>query len=316
MNFRTQIPFHKQSQQALIDYNSKVLLLGSCFVEHIGGKLVQHKFDVLQNPFGILFHPLAIERVVRKAIHSEQYIEEELFFHNEQWHCFDVHSRLSDTSKMELLQNLNQRIAQTKYWIDNASHIVITLGTAWGYRHIATDTIVANCHKVPQKQFRKEILSVDAVYESLDSILALIKNYNPESKIIFTVSPVRHLKDGFVENTQSKAHLIAAIHQIIDEKRTYYFPSYELLMDELRDYRFYAKDMIHPNEIAVDYIWEQFQRVWISDEVMPIMKMIIEIDKGQKHKPFNPNSKAHQDFLDKLEAKKQAVLKKIPHLKF
>jgi len=315
MDFRTKIPFQRQ-KQGFIDYNSKLLLLGSCFVEHIGNKLAYCKFQLLQNPFGILFHPLAIESLISSAINNRKFSEEDVFFYNEQWHYFNAHSKLSASSKDELLETLNQQSILTQHWLQKASHIMITLGTAWVYRHISTDTIVSNCHKVPQKQFLKELLSVDTITESLEAILALIKDSNSKAQVIFTVSPVRHLKDGFVENALSKAHLIAAVHQVVDKRKVHYFPSYELMMDELRDYRFYAPDMIHPNEIAVNYIWKQFQSVWLSDDAIPTMKTIIEIEKGLQHKPFNPNSKAHQTFLDKLNAKKNAIVKDFPHISF
>ncbi|WP_338731300.1 GSCFA domain-containing protein [Mangrovimonas cancribranchiae] len=315
MNFRTQIPIQKQ-QHNQVDYHSKVLLLGSCFVENIGDKLSYYKFQTLQNPFGILFHPLAIEALITDAINDKEFTEDDIFLHNELWHYFGAHSKLSSPSKEALLQKLSQQITATKEWLNSATHIVITLGTAWVYRYIETDIIVANCHKIPQKQFQKELLSVDAVIESLQAILVLLKEYNPKTQVIFTVSPVRHLKDGFVENTQSKAHLISAIHQVINKEQSHYFPSYEIMMDELRDYRFYVKDMLHPNETAIDYIWERFQNIWIADEALLTMKTITEIQKGLQHKPFNSKSEAHQVFLKKLELKKRAILEAFPHIIF
>ena len=172
------------------------------------------------------------------------------------------------------------------------------------YRFIETDSIVANCHKVPQKKFLKEILSIDEIAESLDAIITLIKSVNPTINILFTVSPVRHLKDGFVENQQSKAHLITAIHQLVEPRNnTHYFPSYEIMMDELRNYRFYAEDMIHPNKIAINYIWEKFTNSWFSEDSKTTMKEVSTIQNGINHKPFNPNSEQHQQFLEELKNK-------------
>ena len=311
MKLQTKIPLQPQQHNQL-DYNSNVLLLGSCFVENIGKKLDYFKFHYLQNPFGILFHPLAIEALITNSINEKEYTEEHIFFHNEQWHCYDAHSKLSASSKEELLHNLNQQIKATNQQINESTHIIITLGTAWVYRHIETDTIVANCHKVPQKKFLKELLSADEISESLESIIALIKSVNIEVSILFTVSPVRHLKDGFVENTQSKAQLVSAIHQVVESRSLiYYFPSYEIMMDELRDYRFYAEDMIHPNQTAVNYIWDKFQKVWISKDSSKTMEAVEDVQKGLKHKPFNPNSIAHQQFLQNLEEKQKAL-----HLQF
>ena len=290
---------------------------GSCFVENIGKKLDYFKFQNLQNPFGILFHQLAIETLITNAINEKEYTEEDIFFHNEQWHCCDAHSKLSASSKEELLHNLNQQIKATNQQINESTHIIITLGTAWVYRYIETDTIVANCHKVPQKKFLKELLSADEISESLESIIALIKRVNIEVSILFTVSPVRHLKDGFVENTQSKAQLVSVIHQVVESGSSiYYFPSYEIMMDELRDYRFYAEDMIHPNQTAVDYIWDKFRMVWISKSAAKTMDDIDVVQKGINHKPFNPNSKAHKLFLQNLEEKKKSLYIQFPYIAF
>jgi lysophospholipase L1-like esterase len=316
MKLQTKIPLQPQEHNQL-DYNSNVLLLGSCFVENIGKKLDYFKFQNLQNPFGILFHQLAIETLITNAINEKEYTEEDIFFHNEQWHCYDAHSKLSASSKEELLNNLNQQIKATNQQINESTHIIITLGTAWVYRHIETDTIVANCHKVPQKKFLKELLSADEISESLESIIALIKSVNIKVSILFTVSPVRHLKDGFVGNTQSKAQLISAIHQVVESRSSiYYFPSYEIMMDELRDYRFYAEDMIHPNQTAVDYIWDKFRKVWISKSAAKTMDDIDVVQKGINHKPFNPNSKAHKLFLQNLEEKKKSLYIQFPYIAF
>jgi len=316
MKLQTNIPLQPQ-QHNQIDYNSSVLLLGSCFVENIGNKLDYFKFKNLQNPLGILFQPLAIEKLVTNAINENEYTEDYIFFNNEQWHCYDAHSKLSHVSKENLLTDLNKKTKSTNQQIHQSTHIIITLGTVWVYRHIETDSIVANCHKVPQKQFLKELLSVDEIVESLQSIIALIRSVNKKTSILFTVSPVRHLKDGFIENTQSKSHLIAAIHQVVEpRKNLHYFPSYEIMMDELRDYRFYAEDMIHPNKTAINYIWEKFQKVWISQEASITIDAVEVIQKGLKHLPFNPNSEAHQKFLKNLEQRKTLLQEKHSHIIF
>ena len=314
MEFQTRIPSEKQSKNQ-IDYSSNVLLFGSCFSENIGQKLDYFKFQNFQNPFGILFHPKAIETLIENAINQKQYSEKDVFFHNEQWHSFDAHSKLSNTSKDHLISQLNAQINLTALKLKTASHVIITLGTAWVYRNIKVDAVVANCHKVPQKQFNKELLSIDNVSDSLKNILSLIRSINDEASIIFTLSPVRHLKDGFVENSQSKAHLLAAIHQVV-KQHSFYFPSYEIMMDELRDYRFYGEDMIHPNQTAINYIWERFKSVWISDSAFKIMDAVDSIQKGLQHKPFNANSQQHQNFIQSLEVKKASLKKDFPHINF
>jgi lysophospholipase L1-like esterase len=319
MKLQTQVPLQQAGNQ--IDYQSQVLLLGSCFVENIGKKLDYFKFRTLQNPFGILFHPKAIVNLVSRSIQKTGYTSDDVFHHNERWHCFDAHSDLSDISKDGLLQKLNHSLEQTNQQIAQTTHFVITMGTAWVYRHLATNSVVANCHKVPQKEFSKELLSVDAIVACLENMIGLIQSVNPNAHLIFTVSPVRHLKDGFVENQQSKAHLISAIHQIIDKNASLspvegYFPSYEIMMDELRDYRFYETDMVHPNQLAIDYIWERFKSTWISNKDYPIMEKVEAIQKGIEHRPFNPGSVQHQKFLGALQYKMQDLKNEYPFIDF
>lgn len=320
MNLQTKIPLEKQSKN-LIDYESNILLLGSCFSENIGDKLAYFKYKNLQNPLGILFHPKAIETLIENVINKKEYSEEDIFFHNDQWHCFQVHSKLSNPSKDVFLNDLNKLIKLTNKQIQESTHIIITFGTAWVYRYNETNSIVANCHKVPQKQFSKELLTVNSISKSLDNLVSLIRGVNKNATVLFTVSPVRHIKDGFVENMKSKAHLITAIHQFLNRNGSLneaeaYFPSYEIMMDELRDYRFYADDMIHPNLTAINYIWEKFQQIWISDKAYKIMDKISVIQQGLQHKPFNSNSESYKSFLDKLEAKKVLLNKDFPNINF
>ena len=294
-----------------------MLLLGSCFAEHIGDKLEFYKFQNTLNPHGILFHPKAIEKLVHHSIHKKDYTTKDVFYHNEQWHCFDAHSKLSHSSKDILLSQLNEGLKNTQIQVKNASHIIITLGTAWVYNFIETKKTVANCHKVPQKQFDKTLLSIDEITESLTNIAALIKQLNKKAIVLITVSPVRHLKDGFIENQRSKAHLITAVHQAIDKtEQLHYFPAYEIMMDELRDYRFYAEDMIHPNATAINYIWDRFSETWISEKAQNLMHDIEAIQKGLQHRPFNANSEAHQLFLKKLRKQMTELAKQHSHIKF
>ncbi|WP_299397024.1 GSCFA domain-containing protein [uncultured Gelidibacter sp.] len=318
MKLQTQIPLQKRTEN-LMDYQSKVVLLGSCFVENIGEKLAYFKFQSLQNPFGVLFHPKAIETLITRAVQEKSYEESSVFFHNEQWHCYEVHSQMSNSSKNEILTNLNTQLEATKQWLLKASHVVITLGTAWVYKQKSTDETVANCHKVPQLNFKKELLSVAEITESLQTIIHAIKSINPTAKVVLTVSPIRHIKDGFVENTRSKSHLIAAVHALVsneDCSGCHYFPSYEIMMDELRDYRFYAEDMLHPNATAINYIWEKFQQVWMSDDTLETMSEVDSIQKGLSHRPFNPNSESHLKFLQQLELKKDKLKAKFEHMSF
>ncbi|AEM69859.1 GSCFA domain protein [Allomuricauda ruestringensis DSM 13258] len=303
-----------------IDYHNKLMLLGSCFVENMGRKLDYFKFQQAQNPFGILFHPLAIENLVQRSIQEETYQKEEIFEQDGIWRCFDAHSDLRSEDSEELLQFLSQRLRETKIGLETSSHIVITLGTAWVYEHQDSNKIVANCHKVPQKQFTKKLLSVTKIESSLNNLVGMIQKVNPHAQIIFTISPVRHLKDGFVENQQSKAHLITAVQSVLSSRaqsrELSYFPSYEIMMDELRDYRFYGKDMVHPNELAVDYIWERFKSVWIAEDAYSIMDEVDAVQKGLMHRPFNPDSEAHQKFKTSLRTKITYLQERYPFIKF
>ncbi len=316
MQFTTKIPVQKSNFP--IDYDSKVMLLGSCFAENMGKKFAYFKFQATTNPFGIIFNAVSLEKLIRRAVENRTFTENDIFFHNDLWHCYEVHSELSNSDKDAFLESLNDIIRSTNKQLNDSTHIIITLGTSWVYRNIETNEIVANCHKVPQKQFTKEFLSIHQTEESLQSIISLIHSVNPNCNFIFTVSPVRHIKDGFTENTLSKAHLIAAIHKTITNHKSHitYFPSYEIMMDELRDYRFYAEDMLHPNALAIDYIWEQLTSVYCTELTHSIMKEIDSIQKGLAHRPFNPTTQSHQSFLEQLNSKIQEIKKQLPHLNF
>jgi len=316
MQFRTQIPISKSNSP--IDYNSKVLSIGSCFAENMAEKFDYFKFQNETNPFGIIFNPVSIEKLFDRISKQEMFGEKDVFFHNERWHSYEVHSDLSNSDRQELLESLNKAIAETHKQIKEATHIIITFGTSWIYRNLEKDEIVANCHKVPQKQFSKELLSAEAIQKSIQNTIESIQGLNPNINFIFTISPVRHIKDGFVENQLSKSHLFTALHKTFDFRLSTfnYFPSYEIMMDELRDYRFYNEDMLHPNQIAIDYIWKLFSESNISEDSFSVMKEVDEIQKSLRHRSFNPESEQHQKFLAKLQQKIEALGKKQPHIKF
>ena len=318
MQFRTQIPIPKSNYP--LDYNSKIVSLGSCFAVNMAEKLDYFKFQNSCNPVGILFHPLAIEKLIDFAVSGKQFTENDIFFYNERWHCFDVHSDLSTSNKEDLLVSLNALIKSTNQQIAESTHFIITYGTSWVYRNIESDSIVANCHKVPQKQFKKELLSIEEIKESIGNTLKLIHAVNPNCNIIFTVSPVRHIKDGFVENQVSKANLISALYSALQVPLSgaegAYFPSYEIMMDELRDYRFYAEDMLHPNQVAIDYIWKRFKETTISETVFAVMDEVEGIQKSLSHKPFNPDSESHLKFESKVREKITKLENQYSFMKF
>ena len=316
MNFTTKIPIQKFDNP--IDYSSKIVSLGSCFAENMGAKLQYFKFQSTSNPFGIIFNSISIETLISMTVNKMEFTEKDIFFHNEMWHCFEVHSIMSNASSDLLLNNLNITLHSFRNQLKEATHCIITYGTSWVYKNKDTNKIVANCHKVPQNQFEKEILSVEEIEKSIQKTIQLIKEINPNCNIIFTISPVRHLKDGFVENQRSKAHLITAIQSIINSKLPIlnYFPSFEIQMDELRDYRFYAEDMLHPNQIAIDYIWERFCECIIFEESLNIMDEVATIQKGLSHRPFNPNSESHDKFITNLNKKIKILNKQFPQIRF
>lgn len=316
MDFRTQFPV-----KAIVpgmDFNSRIFLTGSCFVENIGEKLDYYKIRNFRNPFGILYHPAAIEKLITKSVNRERYTSSDIFYYNERWHCFDAHSELSDASESSLLNKLNSNLQETFEYLKDATHVVITLGTSWVYRNINSDKTVANCHKLPQKNFSKEITGVDELGIILKNIISAIKKINPEAGIIFTVSPVRHIKDGIIENQRSKAHLIVALQNILEEGFEFlnYFPAYEIMNDDLRDYRFYGKDLLHPTPVAVEYIWEKFIKAGFSSKTFEYFKEVEAIQKGLSHKAFNPEAESYKKFKASLNKRIMNLQKKAPFIQF
>jgi hypothetical protein len=284
----------------------------------MGEKFDYFKFQLTTNPFGIIFNVISLEKLICRSVENKKFTDKDIFFHNDLWHCYEVHSELSNPDKETFLNHLNSIIELTHRQITSLTHCIITLGTSWVYRNIESNEIVANCHKVPQKEFTKELLSISQTEESIENIISLTHSVNPNCNFIFTVSPVRHIKDGFAENTLSKAHLVAAIHKTITHHPSpiTYFPAFEIMMDELRDYRFYAEDMLHPNQTAIDYIWMRFFENYISESVFGLMNDICSIQKGLQHRPFNPNTESHQNFLKNLKTKMTTIEKKLPFISF
>lgn len=314
MKFRTEIKL--QPEKNSIDYASQLVLMGSCFSESMEGKFDFFKFDQFTNPFGIIFQPKAIEIALKDCIDRKVYLEKDLLQHGDIWLSLMHHSKFNQKDPDLALEEINKNIAKGHQALKKATHLIITLGTSWAYRWIENGSFVANCHKIPQSKFDKVLLSSEEISESLENMVSKMKAFNQEVQIIFTVSPVRHLKDGFTENNLSKALLLKAVHELIEKEQVHYFPSYEIMMDDLRDYRFYKRDLVHPNEIAVDYIWEHFKNTWISMEAKETMKEVEEIQRSLMHRAFDPESKEHQAFLDKLQKRIESLTLKHPAIKF
>lgn len=316
MQFFTQVPISNSRNP--IDYNSKIISIGSCFAENMGKKFDYYKFQNTTNPFGIIFNPISIEKLIQRAVRKEVFSEKDVFYYNERWHCFEIHSELSHPDKDYFLKILNEKLNLFFDQISTATHFIITLGTSWVYKTIETNEVVANCHKIPQRQFTKHLLSATDISTSLQKSIDLTRNINPECHFIFTISPVRHLKDGFTENQVSKSHLISAVYDLSQQQSAHlsYFPSYEIMMDELRDYRFYTEDLLHPNSTAIDYIWSLLIECNIKNSIYFTMKEIDNIQKGLKHRSFNAESIAHQKFLKNLNATIQKVQQDYPFMEF
>lgn len=309
MEFRTEIKL-KPQQKNLIDHKSKILLLGSCFSENIGDKLDYYKIPTVINPFGTLFNPLTIFKVIEDSVLKKKYTEKELVKNGPLYHSLNHHSSFSALKSNLTLDNIHKAQEKCLLHLKSCSHLLITLGTSYVYQHLKSQNFVANCHKIPSNEFKKQLLQIEDIEISLQKTIEIIHKINPKCQIIFTISPVRHTKDGLAENTLSKAHLLAATRKTIQfYSNTAYFESYEIMMDDLRDYRFYKADMIHPNLTAINYIWQQFSKVWISEKATLYFKSINSIQQALLHKPFNAESESHQFFLKKLLLKKEELKK-------
>ena len=318
MQFRTEIPI--STNNSAINYDSKIIAIGSCFAENMAAKFDYFKFENVVNPFGIIFNTASIERIVERIVNQELFCESDIFLNNGLWYCFDVHSELSHHDAIIYLKKLNDLLVLTHSQMLKLSHIFITYGTSWVYRNIKTNQIVANCHKLPQQLFTKELLSLNDTRKSIDNTIALIRSINKTVKFTFTVSPVRHIKDGFTENNVSKAILLQAIFAIANDKKNTnevnYFPSYEIVLDELRDYRFFKSDMLHPNEFAIDYVWSKFVESSFSNDTKMMMVEVEKIQKMLHHKSLNVESEADLVFKKSIQEKIDIFHKKYDRILF
>jgi hypothetical protein len=314
MKWRTEVEIAPGSDR--IDYQDEILVLGSCFADHLGDKLAYYRFRHLANPFGVLFHPIPMGHLVERAIENRHFTKDDLFEHEGLWRCFEVHSRVAGTSKNSTLEGMNRAFDAFRKSLGQASHIVMTLGTAFAFRNLDKDLMVANCHKLPQQQFRRELSPVDELIHSLGNTLAAIRGINPSCQVLLTVSPVRHVRDGLVENQRSKAHLIAAVHHMALDANIHYFPAYELLMDELRDYRFYKRDLIHPTEQAVDFVWEKFIEAWVDPAAIPVMQRVGAIQKQLAHRDVRTTEALRRDKNALLKEKAAALSAEYPFIQF
>ena len=296
----------------------KILLMGSCFATNIGRLLNDAKFLCDVNPYGVVYNPASISASLREIMAGKMYGVDDLFFYGECWHSAMHHGDFSAPDIDETLSRINDRINGAHRRMTSLSYLLITFGTAWVYEQKGNGKIVGNCHKQPEKVFNRRKLSVEEIVQDYTSLITQLKQINPSLKLFFTVSPIRHVRDGMHQNQLSKSTLLLAI-DILQEKypeSIYYFPAYEIVLDELRDYRFYAEDMVHPSELAVKYVWEKFIEYCMSPESLAIMDESEDIRKALQHKPFHPESAQYKSFLGQIVLKIDRLNKKYPYLDF
>jgi hypothetical protein len=298
MIFRTE--FKILPSEIKIGYESDVLMLGSCFSENISMLLNERRFKVTNNPFGIVYNPVSITSSIERLIEGQTFCEEDLDENKGLWFSFAHHGRFSSFDRSECLENINNEFLKAVEKIRNASFLFITPGTSIVYRYKKSGKIVANCHKLPSQEFERHFLVSDQIEQEFENVINSLLEINPTIHIVFTVSPVRHWSEGATDNQLSKAILFHALHRIRNKfSNVSYFPAYELMMDDLRDYRFYAEDMLHPNQIAITYIWEKFLETYLSEEARRIAAKIENLIKARNHKAFYPDSEEHKKFLSK-----------------
>ena len=298
-----------------INYNQKILLAGSCFTEHIGNFLADRKFDVLQNPNGILFDPLSLASSLISYTQNKQYSADDLFYFNETWNSWQYHSRFSNPDKETCLLNINQSQKTACNFLKEADWLIITLGSAFTYKLVETNNTVANCHKAAAQNFNKHLNSIEEIITAFDIAIHQLFHFNNKLKIIFTISPVRHLRDGVIDNNRSKARLIEATHHLVNKfERLYYFPAYEIVIDVLRDYRFYDIDLAHPNYAATQFVLEKFTDACFNDQTKKLMEEIKKLITAKTHKPFNKKSELHKNFLAQQLVKAKQIQIENPDL--
>lgn len=314
--FRTQLSSKPAKTQ--ITHAQKLLLLGSCFTEHIGTQLQENKFDALTNPFGIVYNPLSMAQCLERVADGNQpFSEGDLFGNAGLWHSWAYHGRFSHPNKNRALEGINQAYHEAVEHLKKTDFLLLTFGTADVFELKETGQLVANNHKMPAAHFTARRLSVSEIVEKMRTVLQTIKATNEQLQVILTVSPVRHLRNGMVENQRSKATLILACEEICKQLDfAQYFPAYELLLDDLRDYRFYAADMLHPSEVAVEYVWQFFSDTFFAENTQRLNERIGKIRSAAQHRPFHPDTEQHRAFVRaQLEAIKQ-LKQEMPGLDF
>ncbi len=300
-----------------ISYGEISLFIGSCFTDHIGAKMEEAKFKIEINPFGVVYNPVSVKKSLELLIENRTFTGKDLHFSNEHWFSFYHHSSFSDKDKNICLSKINSRLSIASGFLRDATIMFITFGTARVYKLKETGEVVSNCHKLPAATFSRELSCVDEIVKDYDELFIQLKEINPKLQIVFTVSPVRHWKDGAAGNQLSKSILLLAVHRLVEKyKHAFYFPSYEIMMDDLRDYRYYTEDMIHISQVAVNYIWDKFKSAFFDQKTLGIILQFEKLKRALNHRPFDGNSKAHQDFLKKIMRNIEMIEKQFTFLDF
>ena len=315
MDFRTATEFAPLRYR--LRHDARLLVMGSCFAEHMGTRLQQMKWRAVVNPFGVLYNPLSIAETLGRLIDAHRYGEDELAeFPDGGWNTWLHHSRYSHPDRREALDAINNSMEAAAGMLAQADWLVLTLGTAWVYRLKEDGRVVGNCHKVPEREFVRQRLSVDEIVETFVALLDRLWSVNPGARVLLTVSPVRHLKDGLHGNQLSKATLLLAVDELCRRmpERCVYFPAYEVLMDELRDYRFYAEDMAHPSKQAVDYVWERFVEHCTDEAAHAFMSEWSKVCRALEHRPFKPDSEQYRAFVRQNMLNIAELKEKYPYL--
>ena len=303
-----------------ITHRESILLLGSCFAQNIGNRLLENKFPACVNPFGTLYNPLSIATALHRIVTGEEFTHSspEIFESGEKWHSILHHGDYSRSEKSELLAAINSPLQKAHETIRTARTVILTFGTAYVYVRKSDNCVAGNCHKLPAALFTRKLLSINEIVETTAHCIDEILGINPDARILFTVSPIRHLRDGAHDNQKSKATLLLAIDELqkLYPTCTAYFPAYEIMLDELRDYRFYADDMVHPSPLAVEYIWERFAGCYISKKSMERCAAIDNINKGLAHRPFDEKSDGYKDFIRSILQNIEKVNREEPLLDF
>lgn len=299
--------------QFRIKHANKIAFLGSCFCVEIGQKFQQAGYETMINPFGTIYNPVAILNQL-KNIEQEVTQEASIHFHQGAYICFDANTDFQCSEKEELLQKLNQTNQQAKAYLQTVDYVFITLGTSFVFEHLQTQRIVSNCQKVPATQFQRRSLTLCEIENALQELVKRLKRFNPNVKIIFTVSPVRHLKDGLVENNRSKAKLLLAVESVCSHSEVFYFPSFEIVNDELRDYRFYQSNLTHVNDVGISYIWDKVEQSLLQTEDNSIRQRVLKLRKLQRH-IVQGNAIAKQKHQDKISQTISKLIIEYPYLK-